>query len=94
MTTANHPQFKTYLQSISECYKCWWNLYTLTDAEGKKSRFDFDLMVEKVQLKKKQEKQEQEKKERLPVLSGIRKYAAQHVLLVGKPGSGKSTFSR
>ena len=86
MTTDNHPQFRNYLQSISEQYKCWWNLYTLTDAEGKKSRFDFDLMVEKVQLK-----QEQEKTERLPVLSGIRKYAAQHVLLVGKPGSGKST---
>jgi HEAT repeat protein len=86
VTTDNHPQFINYLQSISEEYKRWWNLYTLTDAEGKKSRFDFDLMVERVQPN-----QEQEKKERLPVLSGIRKYAAQHVLLVGKPGSGKST---
>ncbi|WP_414623927.1 CHAT domain-containing protein [Calothrix sp. CCY 0018] len=35
MTTANHPQFEIYLQSISEKYKDWWNLYTLTDAEGK-----------------------------------------------------------
>ena len=111
MTTDNHPQFRKYLQSISKKYKCWWNLYTLTDAEGKKnleqessslsSPFDFGLMVEasqpnkeqekQEQEKQKQEKQEQEKIERLPVLSGIRKYAAQHVLLVGKPGSGKST---
>lgn len=29
--------------------------------------------------------------ERLPVLEGIRKYANNHVLLVGRPGSGKST---
>jgi HEAT repeat protein len=29
--------------------------------------------------------------ERFPVLEGLRKYAANHVLLSGKPGSGKST---
>jgi hypothetical protein len=29
--------------------------------------------------------------EQLGVLEGLRKYAAEHVLLVGKPGSGKST---
>ena len=32
-----------------------------------------------------------EKTERLPVLEGLRKYAGEHVLLVGRPGSGKST---
>ena len=89
--TFEHLQFKHYLESISENYKHWWNLYTLTDTEGKKqqeeqqeqklsSPFDFGLMVESVQ-----------QIERLPVLEGIRKYAKNHVLLVGKPGSGKST---
>jgi HEAT repeat protein len=34
---------------------------------------------------------EEEKVERFPVLEGIRKYAQNHVLLVGRPGSGKST---
>ena len=96
MTKANYSKFKTYLQSISEKYKCWWNLYTLTEAEGKKqqaqqfsspsSPFDFGLMVQTVQPK-----QKQEKPERFLVLEGIRKYANNHVLLVGKPGSGKST---
>ena len=106
MTTVNDSKFKNYLEAISEKYKCWWNLYTLTDAEGKKnleqkssslsSPFDFGLMVETLQPKQEQgnqeeEKQEKEKTERLPVLEGIRKYANNHVLLVGKPGSGKST---
>ena len=37
------------------------------------------------------EEEKKEKIERLPVLEGICKYAADHVLLVGRPGSGKST---
>jgi len=37
------------------------------------------------------EHRDEEKVEKLPVLEGIRKYADQHVLLVGRPGSGKST---
>ena len=106
MTTVNDSKFKNYLEAISEKYKCWWNLYTFSDAECKKkqeqkssslsSPFDFWLMVETLQPKQEQgnqeeEKQEKEKTERLPVLEGIRKYANNHVLLVGKPGSGKST---
>jgi predicted NACHT family NTPase len=60
--------------------------------------FDFGLMVqtvdkEKVERKKEKEEEEEKKEtiERLPVLDGISKYAAEHVLLVGRPGSGKST---
>ena len=59
--------------------------------------FDFGLMVQTVDKEKvesQKEKGEEEKKEkieRLPVLEGICKYAADHVLLVGRPGSGKST---
>ncbi len=37
------------------------------------------------------EKEKQPKLERLGVLEGLRKYAAEHLLLVGRPGSGKST---
>jgi len=64
--------------------------------------FDFGLMVqtvdkEKVESQKeKGEEEKKEKNERLPVLEGICKYAGNHdlgnhVLLVGRPGSGKST---
>ncbi|WP_226579773.1 HEAT repeat domain-containing protein [Microseira wollei] len=39
--------------------------------------------------------QEQQKRpEQFAVLEGLRKYASEHVLLVGKPGSGKSTSLR
>jgi HEAT repeat protein len=60
--------------------------------------FDFGLMVQMVEPPKAEQEREseddrekKEKIERLPVLEGICKYAAEHVLLVGRPGSGKST---
>ena len=40
---------------------------------------------------KEQQGQASEKVEQLPVLEGLRKYQDNHVLLVGRPGSGKST---
>ncbi|MBW4516325.1 MAG: NACHT domain-containing protein [Timaviella obliquedivisa GSE-PSE-MK23-08B] len=62
--------------------------------------FDFGLMVQTAKPEEEKAKGElpenlgenpEEKLERLPVLEGMRKYAAEHVLLVGRPGSGKST---
>jgi predicted NACHT family NTPase len=89
--------FQPYLNAIATTYEKWWQLYTLTDAEGKQRQskegapiFDFGLMVQTVQTEER-ERQQEEKVERFSVLEGIRKYAAQHVLLVGRPGSGKST---
>ncbi|MGB3640870.1 MAG: hypothetical protein WBA39_25340 [Rivularia sp. (in: cyanobacteria)] len=81
-----------YLKSIRDTYAQWWNFYTITDVVGKQRDererrlpfFDFGLMVEKVE-------QQKEKTERLTVLEGLRKYASYHVLLIGCPGSGKST---
>ncbi|MEO0935615.1 MAG: NACHT domain-containing protein [Cyanobacteria bacterium J06641_2] len=95
--------FNPYLKSIRETYAQWWDCYTITDVVGekrgeKKSRdnwrsamlspspfFDFNLTVEKVKQK------EEEETERLTVLAGLLKYANDHVLLIGRPGSGKST---
>jgi predicted NACHT family NTPase len=94
------PDFQKYFASISKKYKCWGNFYTLTDTLDRQSQdkagfssfdspFDFGLMVEKFVPKQDKE----EKRDRLPVLEGICKYLAEsnHVLLIGKPGSGKST---
>ncbi|WP_434684377.1 HEAT repeat domain-containing protein [Pseudanabaena minima] len=65
--------------------------------------FDFGLMVQTVEPPKSEQegeserdREKKEKIERLPVLEGICKYAGKHdlgnhVLLVGRPGSGKST---
>jgi HEAT repeat protein len=92
-------QFLPYLESIRTTYAKWRELYTLTDATGKQRQtkevaptFDFGLMVQTVK-KETQEPQDEEKVERFQVLEGIRKYARDfnHVLLVGRPGSGKST---
>ena len=98
--------FQPYLTAITTKYKQWWQLYTLTDAESKQRQsedvtpiFDFGLMVQMVekeepeqrQKEKEREQRQKEKVERFSVLEGLRKYAQEQVLLVGRPGSGKST---
>ncbi|MEH2180247.1 NACHT domain-containing protein, partial [Nostoc sp.] len=99
---ADHSiDFQTYLESLSEndTYRDWQDLYTPTDAidrqrlEPKKSRrrLDLSLMVQTVPHQQEGEAPDTEKIERLNILEGLRKYASDHVLLVGKPGSGKST---
>jgi HEAT repeat protein len=45
----------------------------------------------RVQAVKESREEREEKTEQYSVLEGLRKYAANHVLLVGRPGSGKST---
>ena len=94
-----------YLASIRDSYAQWWQVYTLTDVEGRKRKqqqptpvlFNFNLMVQTIKSEQPQrdenpeEDKNREKIERLPVLDGLRKYATDHVLLVGRPGSGKST---
>jgi len=91
------PDVQPYLKSICDRYQQWWQLYTPTDASGKRqptnklqSPFDFGLIVQTVK-KESREPEKEEKVERFPVLKGVRKYAKNHVLLVGRPGSGKST---
>ena len=98
--------FQPYLQSLVATHEQWWQLYALMDAEGQVKQpdqarpalFDFNLMVQTVSKEKNETdsdaetlQKEREKTERLPVLEGIRKYADDHVLLAGRPGSGKST---
>lgn len=86
-----------YLNSVCQAYAQWWQVYTLTDVLGRKKAepqlhiplLDLGLMVQT--LERDQQGEKQEKIERFSVLEGLRKYAPDHVLLVGRPGSGKST---
>ncbi|BCL35492.1 HEAT repeat domain-containing protein [Nostoc sp. MS1] len=89
--------WNNYLESLCNDYDQWWNVYTLTDVVGqerieqKRSHLLLDFMVQTVQSAKEDRSEVEEKVERLDVLAGLRKYAQEHVLLVGRPGSGKST---
>ncbi|NEN96836.1 MAG: NACHT domain-containing protein [Moorea sp. SIO3I7] len=88
-----------YLESIRKTYAQWWQVYTPTDIEDRKRKqqqqtprlFDFGLMVQTIKSEQPERNQNREETERLPILEGLRKYADDHVLLVGRPGSGKST---
>ncbi|MEG5230644.1 HEAT repeat domain-containing protein [Microcoleus sp. B3-D3] len=86
---ATPVDFPKYLQSLVESYKKQQHLYTLTDLQ-------VEVRVEKPPEDSSErpspENKSETKIERLEVLAGIRKYVQQgNVLLVGKPGSGKST---
>jgi len=93
-----------YLQSIvnDEDLSEWQECYTPTTLEGRKPppkpKFSsrLKLRVESVKPPEKDaldasNPDQREQVEQLEVLEGLRKYAPEHVLLMGKPGSGKST---
>jgi predicted NACHT family NTPase len=92
--------FQRYLESVcrDEKYIGCQEFYTPTDAVECQAiqrqkfplRLNLGLQVRRVQPQE-QEGQASEKVEQLPVLEGLRKYQDNHVLLVGRPGSGKST---
>ncbi|MFS0519670.1 HEAT repeat domain-containing protein [Nostoc sp. UIC 10607] len=100
-----NPDFRGYLQSLcnDNRYRNWQNLYTSTDALNRQhtedrifrpQHFSFELLVQTLQppqQSRQTAEPKREKIERLSVLDGLRKYATNHVLLVGQPGSGKST---
>jgi len=101
MVADNSTDFQRYLESICthdkyiECQE----FYTPTDAVDPQPvqrrkfplrRLNLGLQVRTV-VPKEQEGQASEKVEQLPVLEGLRKHQDNHVLLVGRPGSGKST---
>ena len=86
---ATPVDFRNYLQSLVESYKKQQHLYTLTDLQVE---VRVETSPEDRSQPRSPENKPETKIERLQVLAGIRKYVQQgKVLLVGKPGSGKST---
>jgi len=81
-------EFQAYLQSVINTLQEGRDRYISTLAE-----VPLQVQTTKSFTSKRQERQE-EKREQLAVLEGLRKYAQTHVLLVGKPGLGKTTSLR
>lgn len=87
--------FSSYLQeilndeSLEELAIC----YTPTQLREKKRSKPEDGKLFRLRLKveKIPEKSSDSQEQALDVLDGLRKYAESHVLLIGRPGSGKST---
>jgi HEAT repeat protein len=88
-----------YLESLCNTYSQWWKFGILKDVVEPKSvesepstlPFEFGLMVETVEPYIPKGNTDKQEFERSSVLEGLQKYAPKHVLLVGRPGSGKST---
>jgi HEAT repeat protein len=86
---ATPVDFRNYLQSLVESYEKQQHLYTLTDLQVE---VRVETSREDSSQPRSPENKPETKIERLEVLAGLRKYVPQgKVLLVGKPGSGKST---
>ena len=100
MVADDSTDFQRYLESVRTDgkYRECQEFYTPTDAVDCQPiqrqkfplRLNLGLQVRTV-VPQEQEGQASEKVEQLPVLEGLRKYQDNHVLLVGRPGSGKST---
>ncbi|BBB91648.1 MAG TPA: NACHT domain-containing protein [Methylomusa anaerophila] len=87
------PSFKnSYLTEICERHQKKKSFYIRTNVENQspsaedESPFNF-----KIDIKEMNDQPSNKEKKIIEAVEGIRKYADQHVLLVGKPGSGKST---
>lgn len=103
--SAKTINFEPYLQSVlnDEDYLEWNEVYTATTVErhkqSQKKKFSrrLKLWAETVEPQADRDdgsqkaSAEQEQVEHWDVLMGLREYAPDHVLLIGKPGSGKST---
>ena len=97
--------WETYLKSICEKHAKWWKRFAPIDVSRQETaRPDLsELMAEA--FKESSEPREpdehkgeeepprpkRESVEKLNVVDGLRKHATEHVLLVGRPGSGKTT---
>jgi HEAT repeat protein len=90
MKAIEEINFQAYLESVlnDKAYSDCQHFYTPTHGA---IRPKLDLRVKRYQSPRAEAGQEPKTKEVLSVLDGLRKYQAEHVLLVGKPGSGKST---
>jgi predicted NACHT family NTPase len=80
--------FRNYLSAIVTHYSNQRHLYTLTDV----------LLPLEARSVEREEDDREKRVEQFPVLAGLRRYALgddrEHVLLAGRPGSGKSTALR
>jgi hypothetical protein len=83
--------FQPYLKFVRQHYGVAQSFYTPTDAI-------LPLQVRSVVKDDREERGSNQKIEQFPVLVGLRQYAIgekrEHVLLAGRPGSGKSTALR
>ncbi len=91
---AGSINFQPYLDSICSRYTEWWKLDTLAStSDSQKPLFDFEQMAHLVISKHESNgvlSQEQPKS--FLLVQGLWEYVGKgHVLLLGRPGAGKST---
>lgn len=71
-------------------------VFTPLDTQGSSTRTELDLLVqafrESEALEGEKDGRQEKERERFDALDGLRKFAREHVLLRGRPGSGKTTI--
>jgi HEAT repeat protein/ABC-type dipeptide/oligopeptide/nickel transport system ATPase component len=91
MVSLSSDQLQSYFQSLVRNFQGSYISTDLADPQDQRDHhFTCRLQLKANRVLSKEEP-EDGMVERLPVLEGLRKYQRDHVLLIGKPGSGKST---
>lgn len=89
MVSLSADQLQSYFKSLVRNFQGSYISTDLADHQDQRDHhFTFRLQLKANRVLS---KEEEGTVEPLPVLEGLRKYQRDHVLLIGKPGSGKST---
>src|SRR4051794_30432658 len=88
------PHWTSYLQRLQSAYTHWWTRYTMTDvlASTHDTR-SLEQGIFRLELTAKEVASSSNTgiPQRVAVTQALAEFSSEHVLLVGKPGSGKST---
>jgi hypothetical protein len=90
------PEERKYLELVSQKFETWWKHHAFMDEIDDSTWFEFGLNVNMPKSTDEsdlsQNNHDFDKGITLPILDALSKVSNERILIVGKPGAGKSTF--
>jgi NACHT domain len=90
------PEERNYLESVRNKFEVWWKPQAFMDEIDDSTWFEFGLRVKMPKPKDKSDSSQNnhasDKEITVPILDALSQLTNERILIVGKPGVGKSTF--